>query len=88
MIELDDSGSEFSDNRTGVAHARAMHFDEAFAGLKLFGLFDWIVLADFYRCSRLGNNGGDLDVWDVHCRGVREERYQVGWLWRVINKPN
>lgn len=49
---------------TSVTDARAMHLEETFAGLELFGLFDGIVLTDFYRSSRLGDNGSDLDLWD------------------------
>ena len=57
------------DRRTGVTHARTVHFYETFAGLELLGLFDRIVFADFYRSSRLGNNGSDLNLWDRHNRG-------------------
>ena len=61
------------DRCTSVTHSRAMHLDETFAGLELFGLFDGIVFADFYGCSRFRDDGGDLDLWDRH------RRSEVSW---------
>ena len=67
LFELGDGG--FTDRSTSVTHSGAMHFDKTFTGLELFGLLNRIAFADFYRCSRLRDNGSDLDLWDRHCRG-------------------
>jgi hypothetical protein len=68
VFKLETAG-ELVGRSTSVAHARAMHLDETFAGLELFGLLYRVVFADFYGCSRLWDNGGGLDLWDRHRRG-------------------
>ena len=49
-----------------MTDARAVHLDEAFTRLKLVGLLDGVVLADFDRGSRSGDDGGNLNLWDRH----------------------
>ena len=59
--------------RTGVADARAVHLDKTFTGLELVGLLDGVVLADFDRGSRSGDDGGNLNLWDGHRRSWIEK---------------
>lgn len=49
-----------------MAHARAVHLDETFARPELVWLLDGVVVTDLNRGSRLGDNGGDLNLWDRH----------------------
>ena len=59
-----------------MTHARTMHLDKTFSGLELFGLFYGIVLADLYRCSWFGNDGGDLNLWNGHDGSKRVGSYE------------
>ena len=56
-----------------MADARAVHLDKAFTRLELVSLLDGVVLADFDRGSGLGDDGGNLDLWNRHRRsGIRK----------------
>jgi len=43
-----------------------MHLDKTFTRLKLVRLLDGVVLADFERGPWLGDDSGDLNLWDRH----------------------
>ena len=66
--------SEAAGRRTRVAYTRAVHLDKTFTRIQLVGLLDWVVFVDFDRSPWLGDNGGDLNLRNRHCRkqGGRE----------------